>query len=36
LLTSTFDSGKPQAAGFKAPYAAFPTSLVTVHVGYLC
>jgi hypothetical protein len=27
LLTSTFDSGKPQAAGYKIPYAGFPTSL---------
>lgn len=27
LLTSTFDSGKPQAAGFSVPYAGFPTSL---------
>ena len=25
LLTSTFASGKPQAAGFQLPYASFPT-----------
>ena len=27
LLSSTFASGKPQAAGFKLPYAGFPTTL---------
>jgi hypothetical protein len=27
LLTSTFNSGNPQARGFKVPYAGFPTSL---------
>jgi hypothetical protein len=27
LLTSTFTSGKPQAAGYQIPYAGFPASL---------